>query len=76
MQSYTKHSDKTLTLDKLGSLASTLKLPDGGSLKGKNLDKDLTVEPTKAGGVAHIVQDNLENTYEGCGFDSACSYTP
>jgi len=50
--------------------------PKGWTFKVKTLDKDLTIESTKPGGVAHIIQDDLLDTYEGCGFDDACSYTP
>lgn len=76
MQAYTNHFDKGRTIDKLDGLAGTLKLPSGWTYKVKTLDKDLTIEPGKAGGVAHIIQDDLRNTYEGCGFDAACDFVP
>jgi hypothetical protein len=76
MQSYTNDVDKSLTLKGLPKVGSQLKLPPGWKFEVKKLDRDLTVDPRKADGVAHIIQDNLLNTYEGCGFDAACDYVP
>jgi hypothetical protein len=76
MQSYVTVVDKGLSIDNLSELGSKLKLPDGWKFETKKLDTDLTIDPTKAGGVAHIIQDQMQNTYEGCGFDAACNYTP
>jgi hypothetical protein len=42
----------------------------------KTLTRELTIDPRKANGVAHIVRDGLHNVYEGCGFDKACNYVP
>ena len=61
------------TMDQLGS---KLKLPEGWKFETKILDKDLAIEPRKAGGVAHILRDNLTNTYQACGYDHACSFLP
>jgi len=76
MQSYITVVDKGLSIDNLSELGSKLKLPDGWKFETKKLDTDLTIDLTKAGGVAHIIQDQMQNTYEGCGFDAACNYTP
>ena len=74
MQSYTNFRNKTLTQDQLSKLGSMLALPAGWKFEVKTLDKDLTIIPS--GDLAYILQDNFEDTYEGCGFDDACSYTP
>jgi hypothetical protein len=72
MQTYTTHTDPTLTVADLPSLAKRLKLPAGWQFKAKTLDRDLTINTT---GLAHIVPDNLENMYQGC-FDNVCSFIP
>jgi hypothetical protein len=76
MQAYGQEVDSGLTMDKLHQIAERLKLPAGWKFEVKTLTKDLTIDPRKAAGVAHIIQDDLKNTYEGCGFDNACSYIP
>jgi len=76
MQSYITVVDKGLSIDTLAELGGKLKLPDGWKFETKTLDTDLTIDPTKAGGVAHIIQDQMQDTYEGCGFDAACNYPP
>jgi len=76
MQSYVTVVDRGLSIDNLSELGSKLKLPDGWKFETRKLDTDLTIDPTKAGGVAHIIQDQIQNTYEGCGFDAACNYKP
>lgn len=73
---YATEVNKDLTFDRLPQLATLLSLPSGFTFQVKTLDKDLTIEPRKAGGVAHIIRDNLHDVYEGCGFDAACSFTP
>ncbi len=76
MQSYATEVDKNLTINNLPQLATKLKLPDGWAFETKTLEKDLTIDPRKAEGVAHIIRDDLHNVYEGCGFDAACDYVP
>jgi hypothetical protein len=76
MQSYVNVVDKSLTMTGLPQLGSKLHLPEGWKFEVKTLDKDLSIDPRKSGGVAHIIQDELKNTYEGCGFDATCNYTP
>ena len=72
MQTYTTHTDPTLTEADLPNLGKRLKLPPGWQFKLKTLDRDLTITTT---GLAHIVPDNLENMYQGC-FDDVCSFVP
>jgi hypothetical protein len=72
MQTYTTHTDPTLTEAELPNLAKRLKLPAGWQFKVKTLDRDLTITTT---GLAHIVPDNLENMYQGC-FDAVCNFVP
>jgi len=72
MQTYTTHTDKTLTAADLPTLAKRLKLPAGWDFTAKTLDRDLTITTT---GLANIVPDNLENMYQGC-VDGACNFDP
>lgn len=72
MQTYTTHTDPTLTEKDLPNLDRKLKLPTGWQFRAMTLDKDFTVT-TK--GVAHIVPDNLENMYQGC-IDGVCNFDP
>lgn len=68
---------KDLTFEQLPQLGSKLKnLPKGWKFETKVLTKDLTIDPRKAKGVAHIIRDELHDVYEGCGFDAACNYVP
>jgi hypothetical protein len=72
MQTYTTHTDRTLTAADLPNLAQRLKLPAGWQFKAKTLDRDLTITTT---GLANIVPDNLENMYQGC-IDGVCNFDP
>jgi hypothetical protein len=76
MQSYVSVVDKSLNEKNLAQLGSKLKLPEGWRFEVKTLTKDLSIDPRRSGGVAHIIQDELKNTYEGCGFDATCNYVP
>ncbi len=76
MQSYTTEVDSELTFEQLTELHDKLKLPPGWTFETQRLSKDLTVDPRNNYGTAHIVRDDLHNVYEGCGFDTACSYVP
>jgi len=73
MQAYSRMVDPTLTLAQLSNLGSTLTLPPGWKFRTVTLDRNLTVHPVN--GMARIVQDNLEATYDEC-FATACSWTP
>jgi hypothetical protein len=72
MQTFTTHTDHTLTSADLPTLAKRLKLPAGWEFTAKTLDRDLTVTTT---GLANIVPDNLENMYQGC-VDGVCNFDP
>ena len=73
MQAYSQIVDPTLTYDDLGKLGDKLKLAPGWKFRTKVLDQDLTIGAVN--GIARIVQDDLENTYDAC-FDTACSHKP
>ncbi|HSN80801.1 MAG TPA: hypothetical protein VLR44_10520 [Rhodoferax sp.] len=76
LQVYGHQVDPTLSMETMDQLGSKLKLPEGWKFETKILDQDLAIEPRKAGGVAHILRDNLTNTYQACGYDDACSFLP
>jgi hypothetical protein len=76
MQAYTNLVDKSLTIDGLRDLGSKLKLPPEWKYEAKTLDRDLTYEPVAPGYTAYFISDDLQNAYQGCGFDSACNYVP
>ena len=76
MLSYATEVDPDLSLDQLSNLASKLKLPDGFRFEIKTLKRDLAIDLRNANGFAHVIQDNLHDIYQGCGFDNACSYIP
>jgi len=76
MQSYGNEVDKSLSIAQLPKLGGRLQLPAGWKFEARTLTKDLTVAPVNANGMAHIIRDDLQNVYEGCGFDRACNYIP
>jgi len=77
MQAYTNLVDKTLTAAGLPKLGSKLKLAPGWKYEVKTLDRDLTyIPPASTGYLTHAVADDLQNVYQGCGFDDACNYIP
>jgi hypothetical protein len=77
MQSWTNHINKGETPANLKDLGSQFKhLPPGWKWRVKVLDQDLSVAPPPPGRLAHVIQDEFRNTYQGCGFDAACDYTP
>lgn len=76
LQSYATEVDNDLSFDRLSGLDSALKLPDGYRFEVVTLRQDLTIDTRKAGGVAHVIRDELHNVYAGCGFDAACNYIP
>lgn len=77
MQAYSDIVDPNLTYDQLEKLGDKLKLAEGWKFRVKILDRDLTIKAIN--GLAHIVQDDLENTYDQC-FEAdgqtACSFMP
>ena len=77
MQAYSLIVDPNLTYNDLQTLDKKLKLPPGWKYRVKVLDQDLTVGAIN--GVARIVQDDLEGTYNACfeeGNEKACTYKP
>jgi hypothetical protein len=65
MQSFTRHWDPTLSEDNLADLAGRLDLPDGWGFRTHVLDQDLEVTSSKVDNLAHVLQDNLHNVYQG-----------
>lgn len=76
MQVYSHNTDKTLSSANMAQLGDRLNLPEGWTYDVKVLSEPLLIEPARAEGVAHIIRDEFENTYQGCGFDASCSYIP
>ncbi len=64
---------KNLTCADLQKLGTKLKLASGWRFRVAVLDRDLEIQAVN--GVARIVQDDLENTYDAC-FETACTYKP
>lgn len=62
MQAYCLSVAPDQTLATLGSLGERLALPDGWSFSTRTLDRDLDMLSTD--GIATVVQDELENTYQ------------
>jgi hypothetical protein len=69
MQAYSLIVDPNLTYDSLKDLGSKLNLPPGWKFRVQVLDRDLTIRAVD--GIAHIVQDDLGNTYDMCGVGSS-----
>ncbi len=76
LQAFTKAKDQTLSIDTLDTLGKKLKIPDGWRFEKRTLTKDLSVKPRRSSGYAHVMHDDLGNSYEGCGFDNTCNYLP
>lgn len=77
MAAYTTLVDKSLTPAGLAKLGTKLELPAGWKYEVKTLDRDFTLAPPASTGyLAYAVADDLQNVYQGCGFDDACNYNP
>ena len=64
------------TYESLGALGERYEqLPAGWKFRVAELDRDLALSPTKAGGTATIMQDEFENTYDYLG-DGTASFLP
>ncbi|NMH98599.1 hypothetical protein [Pseudonocardia acidicola] len=61
LQAYSHIVDDSLTWDSLPTLADRLNLPEGWQYRVRTLDRDLPMRPEA--GEAHVLQDELENTY-------------
>jgi hypothetical protein len=77
MQAYSLIVAPNLTVEDLKTLDKKLKLPPGWKYRVKVLDQDLEIGAIN--GVARIVQDDLEGTYNAC-FETDnqknCTYKP
>jgi hypothetical protein len=77
MQAFSDIVDPNLTYADLQTLDKKLHLAPGWKFRVKTLDQDLMIQAID--GHAHIVQDDLENTYDAC-FEQdgqkACSNQP
>jgi hypothetical protein len=62
MQSYSQKLDPTLSADQLAGLGARLKLPAGWTFSTRVLDAELEVRDVD--GIAVVVQDDFENTYQ------------
>lgn len=76
MQVYSHAVDASLSSANMAGIGDRLNLPEGWTFEVKVLDEPLLIEPARADGDAYIMRDDFRNTYEGCGFDEACSYIP
>jgi hypothetical protein len=76
MQSYTDHYDKRVIKENLPKLGDMLKMPEGWNFRVKILEQDLEVTQIKADNFAHVLQDDLHNTYQGSDGGKAFSYIP
>jgi hypothetical protein len=65
MQSFTQHWDASVREDNLAHLASRLDLPDGWGFRAEILDEDMEVSSAMHDNLAHVLQDDLHNTYQG-----------
>lgn len=65
MESFTRHWDEALSEDKLAHLAGRLDFPSGWGFRAELLDRDMEVSSAHHGNLAHVVQDNLHNAYQG-----------
>lgn len=63
MQSYALFVDRSLNETALDQLQAKIKLPEGWQFKVVTLTEDLVLE-TVAGGEAHVIQDDLQNSYQ------------
>ena len=77
MQAYSLIVDPNLTYADLRTLDTKLKLAPGWKYRVKVLNQDLMIQAIN--GIARIVQDDLEGTYNACfeeGNQKACTFKP
>jgi len=65
MQSFSPRGGPALSEDSLAQLAGRLDLPAGWGFRAEVLDHDLRVSTASHDSLAHLVQDNLYNIYQG-----------
>jgi hypothetical protein len=73
MQSFTRHRDPTPGEDNLAHLGRRLDLPSGWGYRAEVLDQDLEVS-SNPDNLAHVLQDNLHNVYQGSDAGRAFSH--
>ncbi len=61
MQAYSHIIDDSLSAGSLPTLGDRLHIPEGWQYRMRVPDRDLTMRP--AAGQAHVLQDELDNTY-------------
>ena len=61
MQAYAHIVDDSLTMDALPALGDRLNIPEGWRYRVRIPDQDLAL--LAVGGQAHVLQDELQNTY-------------
>ncbi|OWY60837.1 hypothetical protein B7486_67035, partial [cyanobacterium TDX16] len=61
MQSFSQRVDPELAYEDLEALGDLLTLPEGWSYASQVLDEELLLD---SGGVARLVQDDLNNSYQ------------
>jgi hypothetical protein len=61
MQAYSHIVDDSLTMQSLAALGDRLQIPEGWQYRARTPDQELTL--ATVGGQAHILQDELQNTY-------------
>ena len=77
VQSYNAHTDQGLAAEQSpATLASRLTLPEGWRFRVKTLDRDLVVFQDETGRLAHVIQDDLLNRYQGSDSGKAFNYLP
>lgn len=77
MKSWSEIVDPTLSYEKLSALGGKLKLPKGWSFHVYTPTEGLTISAIN--GNAHIIQDELLNTFDGCYSEdsqASCSFQP
>jgi len=65
MESFTRHRDPALSEERLRHLGGRLQLPGGWGFRAETLDRDMEVSAAHHGDLAHVVHDDLHNTYQG-----------
>jgi hypothetical protein len=73
MQSFTRHWDPALSEDNLSHLGGRLDLPGGWGFRVEVLDQDMEVS-SNPDNLAHVLQDNLHNVYQGSDAGRAFSH--
>lgn len=65
MESYIRHWDAVLSEGNLARLGGQLAFPSGWGFRAEPLEQDIEVSSAHHGNLAHVVQDNLHNSYQG-----------